>query len=83
MQENEVRERILQALAKVAPEVEPGDIRGDEPLRDQVDLDSFDFLTFLTHIAEDTGIEIPEREYQRIETVDQLTAYVSARQGSA
>ncbi|HEY9266573.1 MAG TPA: acyl carrier protein, partial [Mycobacterium sp.] len=42
-----IRDDILAELTTIAPEVEPDEIRDDALLRDQVDLDSMDWLNFL------------------------------------
>lgn len=75
--EQEITAAVLEALAHVAPEVEPDELEGDEPLRDQVDIDSMDFLNFLIKINETLGVEIPEADYPSLETLDAIKAYVA------
>jgi len=53
-------------------------LRGDEDIRDQLDLDSMDFLNVLVAIAEQLRVEIPERDYAKVRTLDALVAYVEA-----
>ena len=48
-------------------------------LRDQVDLDSMDFLNLLVGVHQRTGIEIPEADYPKLATLDQLVAYLAAK----
>jgi acyl carrier protein len=72
------RTQIIDALLEVAPEVDPADVRDDEPIQEQLDLDSMDFLAFLEGVAARTGVEIPERAYGEVETVAGCVAYVSA-----
>jgi acyl carrier protein len=78
MTHEEARAAVATALSDIAPEVDLKDIRGDRPLRDQAEIDSFDFINFLVRLHELTGIEIPESDYDRIRTLDQLLAYLSA-----
>ena len=47
-----IREQVFQALADVAPETDPASLDPDRPLRDQVDIDSFDYLNFSTGLSE-------------------------------
>ena len=75
----DVRGAILAALAEVAPEADPDTIDGEAPLQQHLDLDSMDFLDLLTAVAEATGVEVPERDYDQVATLDALTAYVEAR----
>ena len=79
MNEEALRETALAILQSIAPEVEPGDIRGDRPLRNQVDLDSMDWLNFLVAVHEKLQVEIPEADYAKLVTMDDVVAYVSAR----
>jgi acyl carrier protein len=72
-----VRAAILDALADIAPEAEPGAIDGDVALQEQLDLDSMDFLNLLAAVAERTGVEVPERVYDRVATLDGFVGYVS------
>ena len=50
MNRDEIRTTALELLAEIAPELDPATLKGDEPIRDQVDLDSMDFLNYLIRI---------------------------------
>lgn len=79
---DDLRTQIIDALLEVAPEVDPAEVRDDEPIQEQLDLDSMDFLAFLEGVAARTGVEIPERAYGDVETVAGCVAYVAgARAG--
>lgn len=73
-----LRTEIVQALMEVAPEVDPALVADDEPLQEQLDLDSMDFLAFLEGVAARTGVEVPERDYREVETLSGCVAYVAA-----
>lgn len=77
--EDDVREEILSVLTTIAPEVEPGDIQDDVLLRDQVDLDSMDWLNFLIGIHRRLKVDIPESDYQSLRTLGDLIDYVQRR----
>jgi len=72
----ELRAIVFDVLAEIAPEVDAAALRGDQPLRDQVDLDSMDFLNLLVGVHQRTGVEIPEADYPKLATLDQLVAYL-------
>ena len=70
------RIHVTDALLEVAPEVDPAAIAGDQPLQEQLDLDSMDFLAFLEALAERTGLEVPERDYAQVATLDGCIEYL-------
>jgi acyl carrier protein len=71
-----IRAGLLAALKAVAPEVEEGELRPQRPLRKQVDLDSMDWLNFLLAVHERFKLEIPESDYERLSTLDDLVKYI-------
>jgi len=77
----ELKSQVLGILATIAPELEPGELRGDKPLRNQVDLDSMDWLNFLVALHERLKVEIPETDYAKLVTLDDLLAYLKGRLG--
>jgi acyl carrier protein len=74
------RRAIFAALAAIAPEIEPQTLAPDQPLREQVDLDSFDFLNVIIHVHQQLGVDIPERDYGLLDTIDSTVAYLAAKQ---
>ena len=80
--QDDVRDQILSVLTTIAPEVEADDIRDDVLLRDQVDLDSMDWLNFLIGIHKRLHVDIPESDYASLRTLTDVVRYVQ-RQASA
>lgn len=78
----EIRTAIFDTLCAIAPETDPARIVPDQPLREQVDLDSFDFLNVIVRLHEQLGIDIPERDYAELATLDSAIQYL-ARRGAA
>ena len=74
---NEIRKVVLEELRRIAPELE--DVAPAKPLRDQVDLDSMDWLNFLVALDERLKIDIPEADYRKLGTLDQIVAYLAAK----
>ena len=79
MNEPDLREIVLATLCRIAPEVVPGELRSGVPLRDQVDLDSMDWLNFLVGLHGRLGVDIPEADYRKLVTLDDLLAYLGPR----
>ena len=76
MKEEELRAVVITTLKTIAPEVEEGDLRPDRPLRNQVDLDSMDWLNFLIGLHEKLKVEIPEADYARLVTLGDVLDYL-------
>lgn len=83
MDEQALRKTALEILQSIAPEVEPEAIQPGRPLRNQVDLDSMDWLNFLVALHEKLKVEIPEADYARLVTLDDVVRYLSAKLGAA
>ena len=83
MSDDEIRQRVYAALASVAPEADPAAIDGAVRLRDQLDIDSMDFLNFMIAVHQDLGVEIPDADYAGLTTIDAIVAYVQAHQPAA
>jgi acyl carrier protein len=83
MNDRELRESVLAALCRIAPEAAPGQIEAGVPLRDQVDLDSMDWLNFLVAVHDRLGVDIPESDYRKLVTLDDIVAYLAARRAGA
>jgi acyl carrier protein len=82
MTTDDIRTTILAALKRIAPELDAASIEPDAGFRDQLDLDSMDFLNFVLALHDRLGVEIPETDYQRLYTLDGAVAYLAARTGA-
>lgn len=71
-----LRSIVMSALCAIAPEVEPDSLQEGTPLRQQVDLDSMDWLRFLVTLSEQLHIDIPERDYALLVTLEDVVRYV-------
>jgi acyl carrier protein len=76
---DELKQAIVQTLATIAPEVEVDALKSDKPLRDQVDLDSADWLNFLVALHARVGIDIPDADAAKLTTLDKLVDYCARR----
>jgi acyl carrier protein len=68
---------VIDALAEVAPELDPAALDPEAPIRDQLDVDSLDFLDFVAALSEIHGTDIPESDYAELSTVDSCAAYLA------
>lgn len=77
MAAEQIRQVVLAELKRIAPELE--DVAPAKPLRDQVDLDSMDWLNFLVALNERLKIEIPEADYRKLGTLEQIVYYLAKK----
>ncbi len=78
MNEQDARAAVHAALGKVAPDVDLADVDEGSRLRQDLDLDSLDFLRLVETIDTATGVDIPERDYPAVATVQGLISYLAA-----
>ncbi len=79
MTEFELRQTLLTLLRDIAPEVDPGQILPDVSFRDQLDIDSMDFQNLMISLHKQMKIEVPERDYPKLVTLNGAVAYLMAR----
>lgn len=79
MNDETIRDTVFDVLRRIAPEVDPRSVATDRPLRDQIDLDSMDWLNFLVGLHEALKVDIPESDYRRLYTLDDLVGYLRRR----
>ena len=83
MTQDEIKRAVLDALAGVAPEGDFDRLKPDRPLRDQLDIDSYDFLNVVIALHEKLGVDIPEADYQKLATLNGALDYLAARTSAA
>ena len=79
MTEADIKNAIFDGLRQVAPESDPAALRPDQKIRETLDIDSFDFLSFLIALHEKLGVEIPEADYGRLTTLDEMVRYLAPK----
>jgi acyl carrier protein len=80
---DQTRAAILDALSNVAPELDPASLDPRQDLRNQLDLDSMDFLNFVVGLHKAFAIDIPEADYRKLATLEGCVAYVAAKMPAA
>lgn len=79
MTESEIRQVVLTLLGNIAPEIDPAQILPDVSFRDQLDIDSMDFQNLMIALNKQTNIDVPERDYPKLVTLNGAVAYLKAR----
>jgi acyl carrier protein len=75
----DIKQEFLAALRRIAPEIEPESLDPEEPIRDQADIDSIDFLNLVIRLCEQYRIEIPESDYAKLQTVNGAVDYLAQK----
>jgi len=75
--QGEIRRAVLAEPRRIAPELE--DVASAKPLREQVDLDSMDWLNFLIALHERRKIDIPESDYRKLGTLEQIVEHLGRK----
>lgn len=78
MTPEQVRQAFIEALGQIAPEGDFEHLQPDQPLRDQLDIDSYDFLQLVIALHERLGVDVPEADYQRLATLRSAVEYLNA-----
>jgi acyl carrier protein len=70
MTKEEIRSTVLRILGEIAPEADLNQLKPDVSFRDQLDIDSMDFLNFVIALDEELHVSIPESEYAKLSSLD-------------
>ena len=70
---------VISLLNRVAPDQDAAQLDEDVNFRQEIGLDSFDTLQFLSALSEALHIDIPEADYGQITTIRSLVAYLAAK----
>lgn len=79
MTQEQIKAAIIEQILIVAPDIEESDIIPDKNIQRSLEIDSFDFLKILTALNEVTGIEVPESDYSKVDTLEHMSAYFAQR----
>ena len=83
MGDQQVREKILEIISVVAPDADLSDVKGDVALRDQLELDSMDFLDIVMELRKRYKVEVPKEEYPQLATLDGCVLYLGPKMQAA
>jgi acyl carrier protein len=70
MKEQEIKEKVLNLLGEIAPEVDLENIDPAVSFREQMDIDSMDYLNFVIALDEEFNVTIPESDYTKFTSLD-------------
>ena len=79
MNREQIRDAVFETLGRIAPETDFESIDDDAVLRRLVDLDSMDWLNVIVAWHRRFGVEIPEADYRRLASIDDVVGYLAER----
>ena len=75
----EIKIAILDIIATIAPDEDISDLSMTERLREQIELDSMDFLDIVMELRKRYGVQVPEEEYQELATLQGCVDYLAPK----
>jgi acyl carrier protein len=76
MNRDEIRQVVLNILERIAPDEDLSSLQDDVPFREQMELDSMDFLDIVMELRKRYRIQIPEEDYGNLVTMDSTVTYL-------
>jgi len=75
----EIREEIIDILSDIAPDEDLGDIIDETSFRDQLELDSMDFLDIVMELRKRHRVQIPEEDYGNLASMHSTVTYLEPK----
>lgn len=76
MTTNEIRDVVLHILEDIAPDEDLSDLKDDVPFREQLELDSMDFLDIVMELRKKYRVQVPEDDYVELRSMDSTVHYL-------
>lgn len=79
MTSEQIRDTLYASLRAAAPGSDPARVDPEAELREELDLDSMDFLNFVTALHKALALEIPERDYRHLASLRSAQEYLTEK----
>lgn len=79
MTRDEIKTAVLRIIENIAPDEDLSNLNGAQRLRDQLDLDSMDFLDIVMELRKIYSVEVPESDYMQLATLDGCVNYLEPK----
>ncbi len=76
MTKEELNQAVLDIITDIAPDEDVSGLDDDKPLRDQIGLDSMDFLDIILELRKRHKIDVPESDYPKLLTLNSTVEYL-------
>jgi acyl carrier protein len=75
----EIKKAVIDILSDIAPDEDLSDLKEDVPFRDQLELDSMDFLDIVMELRKRYRIQIPEEDYPQLASMKSTVEFLEPR----
>ncbi len=79
MTKEEIKSAIIKQILEIAPDIQEDEITSNDNIQRSLEIDSFDFLKILIALNEEIGVEVPESEYAKVDTLEHMVEYFVER----
>jgi acyl carrier protein len=79
MTKDDCKKLVLDIISDIAPDEDLSDVKPDVRLRDQLQLDSMDFLDIVMELRKRHGIEVPEADYTHLASLESCADYLAPK----
>jgi acyl carrier protein len=79
MTRDEIKDIILEIIEDIDEDADFDELDADQPLRDQLDLDSMDFLDIVMELRKRYKLQIPEEDYPELATLTSCVNYLEPK----
>ncbi len=79
MEQIEVRTAILNIIKDIAMDEDTSNLKDDVSLREQLDLDSMDFLDIVMELKKRYKIEVPQEDFPKLATLNSCVDYLAPK----
>jgi acyl carrier protein len=79
MTEDQVKQIVIDIIAEIAPDEDTTNIKPEIKLREQLDLDSMDFLDIVMELRKQHSIEVPEADYPQLASLESCATYLTPK----
>jgi len=79
MTEDQVKQIVIDIIEEIAPDEDTANLKSEVSLREQLDLDSMDFLDIVMELRKQHGIEVPEADYPKLASLDTCAEYLTPK----
>ena len=73
---DEIRRVILDILSRIQPDEDLSGLVDEIPFREQLELDSMDFLDIVMELRKQYRVQIPEEDYERLASTSGTISYL-------